>query len=337
MRRFLRGSAWMSHVFLATAWIAAPLSAQVTPEWALAPAAARGHGIRLIVRGDDVGCTHSSDVAMEEGFESGVLTSASVFATCPWLAETAALARAHPDWSIGLHLTASSEWDQLRWAPVAPARSVPTLVADDGYLFHSYPHSPLSLEYLRSPPYISSWDSTAIPAAALLRRRQLTSDRLPDAGELEIELRAQIDRARRAGLRIDYLDCHMGIACKPGVAQVLVRLAKELCVPIPEDGWMGDQRIPPPLGDDLAARTHQFVGTLDSLKPGLYRVVIHPTTDSQEARAIDSYFGPSWARSGQMDVDVLRSREVRDALRRDGIQLVSVHDLWDYKACRLRP
>jgi hypothetical protein len=68
---------------------------------------------------------------MEEGFESGALTSASVFATCPWLSETAALARAHPDWSIGLHLTASSEWDQLRWAPVAPAGSVPTLVADD--------------------------------------------------------------------------------------------------------------------------------------------------------------------------------------------------------------
>lgn len=314
---------------------ASPLIAQERPSWARPPDPNASH-VRLIVRGDDFASTHASNVAMEEGFASGILTSASVLVTTPWLSEAAALAQAHPGWSIGLHLALTSEWDRLRWPPAAPPSQVASLVAGDGYLFHSYPQSPLSLRILQAPPYITSWDTTPIPPLALERRRQLTSAALPRAADVEAELRAQVQRATRLGIRIDYLDCHMGVACNPAIVHVLIDLAKELCLPIPEKGWMGYQPIPPPLGDDLPSRIAQFVGTLDHLKPGLYRVVMHPTLDTPEVRASDSYFGPTLARSGQMDVEVLQSDEVNAAIKRDGIELVSIRDLWDYDRCTLR-
>lgn len=314
---------------------AVPGIAQKAPAWARDPDPAAS-GIRLIVRGDDFGSTHSSNLAMADGFASGVMTSGSLLTISSWITEAAALAHDNPHWVIGLHLTVTSEWDRFRWPPVASPLLVPSLVAEDGNMFHSYPGSPLAHQFLEAPPYLFSWDTTPIPAGALERRRRLTSAVLPSAAEVEIELRAQIERARRLGIRVDYLDCHMGVACNPAIVHVLVKLAAELCVPIPEQGWMGDSRIPPPLGGDLASRIDQFVRTLDSLRPGLYRVVVHPTLDSDEARAMDSYFGPSWARSGKMDIDVLASDEVREALRRNSIELVSIRDLWDYETCRLR-
>ena len=45
--------------------------------------------IRLIVRGDDFGYTHASNTAMEEAFQEGVMTSASVLVPGPWFGETA--------------------------------------------------------------------------------------------------------------------------------------------------------------------------------------------------------------------------------------------------------
>lgn len=315
--------------------MAAPVIAQEAPAWARDPDPA-ATGIRLIIRGDDFGSTHSSNVAMANGFASGMMTSGSLLPTSSWLTEAAALTHDNPDWGIGLHLTVTSEWDRFRWPPVASPLLVPSLVAEDGNMFHSYPGSPLAPEFLEAPPYLFSWDTTPIPASTLERRRRLTSAVLPRAVEVEIELRAQIERALRLGIRIDYLDCHMGVACDPAFVQVLVNLAAELCLPVPEQGWMGDSRIPPPLGDDLSSRIDQFVRTLDSLGPGLYRVVLHPTLDSDEVRAMDSYFGPSWARSGKMDIDVLASDEVREAIRRNSIELVSIADLWDYEACLLK-
>lgn len=42
---------------------------------------------------------------------------------------------AHPDASVGLHLTLTSEWDQFRWRPILSASEIPTLVAPEGAFF----------------------------------------------------------------------------------------------------------------------------------------------------------------------------------------------------------
>ncbi len=293
-------------------------------------------GIRLIIRGDDFGDTHASNVALERAFGTGVMTSASLLVASPWFTETAELVRSHPEWSVGVHLSVTSEWDRLRWGPLALVSEVPSLVAEDGNLFHSYPNSPLALEYLdEGPPYLFASDEE-MPASILARRRLLTSSQLPAASEVEVELRAQIERARRLGMRIDYLDCHQGVVCLPSLAPVMEKLADELCVPISEPGWLGSSDVQFFHRGDLPKSVGNFVMMLDSLKPGLYRLILHPNVDAAEVHARDSYFGPKYARSGQHELDILAAEEVKAAIERNSVELVSIRDLWDYEECRSR-
>ena len=88
------------------------------------PAQEESQKVRLWVRGDDFGYTHASNLALEKGFADGVMQSASVLVPGPWFNETAQILRRHPEWSVGVHLTITSEWNTLRWPPVSPAAEV---------------------------------------------------------------------------------------------------------------------------------------------------------------------------------------------------------------------
>ncbi len=74
-----------------------------------APTWAQDDKIRLWLRGDDFGYTHASNVAMEMAFNKGIMTSASLLIPGPWASESAAMAVANLNWSIGIHLTITSE------------------------------------------------------------------------------------------------------------------------------------------------------------------------------------------------------------------------------------
>jgi len=143
--------------------------------------------------------------------------------------------------------------------------------------------------------------------------------------------------ARQHGVRIDYLDCHMWIACLPSLRQVLIRLAAELCVPIPEAGWMGTREIiMPPIAEDLATTIRNLRGALIQLRPGLYRIVLHPAVDSEELRSVDSFWANAEAKRQQATLAALTSREIQRLVADRDIETLSVRDLWDYERCRLR-
>lgn len=307
---------------------------QESPNWSVEQDA-KPKKIRLIIRGDDIGFTHASNLALEQAFSKGVMTSASVMSGAPWFTETAELIREHPEWSIGLHLALSSGWDKLNWGPLAQALEVKSLVAEDGNLYLSYPDAPLSLFYIEEAPYLYSSDKE-MPTKILKRRQLLTSNKIPNIDEVEIELRAQIQRALNLGIRIDYLDCHMGVACNPLLIQVMIKLAKELCIPIPERGWMGTIDFWEAYDGDVSYNVTKLVNILDSLESGTYRLVLHPTVDNEESRAIDSYFGVKGAKAGQNDLNMLLSEEVKAAIERNEIELISISDLWDYEKCQIR-
>lgn len=280
--------------------------------------------IRLFVRGDDFGYTHSSNLAMKQAFDAGIMKSASVMAVGPWIAETAALIRSHPEWAVGLHLTITSEWEQLRWGPVLDGKQVPTLIAPDGYFFKNY--------------WTRDKDVALQGMESSLRTRiePLLTDAMPSAEHVEAELRAQVKLAQKQGIRIDYLDCHMGAACLKPLLPIMLSLSRELCVPIPEEGLMGEQAVGFRIDENPAITIKNFRELLLSLKPGLYRVVIHPAEDSPELRAVSLVWGESEAKKRHAALQAVKSEEIKKVIAERDIEIVSVRDLWDYSGCKLK-
>jgi predicted glycoside hydrolase/deacetylase ChbG (UPF0249 family) len=271
----------------------------------------------VIVRGDDFGYTHASNMAMAPAFEQGIMTSASVLVPGPWFAETARMLREHPEWSAGVHLTITSEWNTLRWPPVSPAGAVPSLVAPDGFLW--------AFGYRAPKP--ADWLADAAPWA----------ERAPDPHDVEREFRAQIDRALELGVRLDYIDCHMGMACREELLPITRKLAKEYCLGISSVGMFGEQRFSAKGETSTpAAFTKALVDRLGALEPGLYLYVDHPAVDTPELRAVDTNNGERWAAIRSSVLAAWTAREVRAVVERRNIELVSMRDLFDRSTCAPR-
>src|SRR5881396_2634840 len=150
--------------------------------------------VYLIIRTDDAGFSHSVNRALQRLIDTGLPLSVSVMFACPWYQETVEILKRHPEVSVGIHLTLNSEWKNYRWGPVLGRTAVPTLVDAEGYFFAS---------------------------------SQALYDNHPDLREVEKELRAQIDRALHSGLKIDYVDYHMGtVVGKPELREIAERLAR---------------------------------------------------------------------------------------------------------------
>ena len=130
---------------------------------------------KLLIRCDDVGMSHTVNMAVRKLIETGVPFSTSVMIACPWYLEAVEILKTNPQIGVGIHLTLNSEWQHYKWGPVLGAATVPSLADANGHFYAS------EAEF----------------AAAKV-----------DLSEVEMELRAQIERALRAGLRVDYLDYH---------------------------------------------------------------------------------------------------------------------------------
>src|SRR6476659_7748545 len=153
----------------------------------------------LIVHADDLGVAHTVNDASIKAFASGLVNSGSIMIPCSWVPEIAAYARANPEADLGLHLTLTSEWKNYRWGPLLPGQTVASLLDEGGYLYLT--------------------ESEAATHAKV--------------EEVEKEIRAQIERARKLGIQPTHLDSHMGTLYQTKeLFEVLIRVAKENKLPI---------------------------------------------------------------------------------------------------------
>ncbi len=236
----------------------------------------------LMVHADDIGMSHSVNVASIEAFKRGMVTSGSIMVPCPWFPEIAAYAREHPELDLGLHLTLTSEWKYLRWRPVAPPEKVKGLLDEEGYMWRS--------------------------------ERQTAMKATPQ--EIETELRAQIDRALAFGIKPTHLDTHMGtLYTRKDYFEVYTRLGKEYGIPVmvmrptPEaiaygkmsgspinedvlkqvqaDGFaMLDYLVTGVPGKNFAERKKAYHDLLRNLKPGVTMLIVHLGMDDPELKAV---------------------------------------------------
>ncbi|MGZ3952593.1 MAG: ChbG/HpnK family deacetylase [Flavisolibacter sp.] len=149
----------------------------------------------VLIRCDDIGMCHAVNEAARKVLETGIPVSMSVMVPCSWFPEAVELLKKYPNVSVGVHLVLNSEWRTYRWGPVAGAGLVPSLVDSVGLFF---------------------------PTRDALFKHD------PTLPEVEKELRAQIEKALKSGLKIDYLDYHMGAAVStPETRAIVEKLASE--------------------------------------------------------------------------------------------------------------
>lgn len=272
---------------------------------------------KLILHADDLGMSHSINVASFELLDNGSISSASIMMPCPWVKEAAAYARKHPEKDLGLHLTLTSEWNTLKWGPVASRDKVPGLLDPEGYLWKSV-------------------EEVAMHASA---------------AEVETELRAQIALARKMGIRFTHLDTHMGtLYARKDYFQVFEKMGREAGVPILRVDPKSEEvqgRVPHDLADYLTvndALIHQqgyflltslispdpgkkaktqedrrqaYYESLRKLKPGVHQLILHLAVLDSELRA---FTGSAENRNG--DYRIFGDPATRKLLHDHNIQLV---------------
>ncbi len=261
--------------------------------------AAQAQEIRLIVRGDDFGMTQGSLLAFERALNEGVLTSGAMVVPGPWFEAAAELARKNPGWCIGVHLCLVGEWRGYRWRPVLPWDKVRSIVDEDGFLY------PSPRELFRHEPKLA---------------------------EIDAELRAQIDLAKKRGVNVQYLDTHyMNPSDYPGLAGVIKKIASDYDLPVSQSfGEKGISVYTTPVEQKLG----RAVQLLEGLTPGLYLWVCHIGIDSPEQRAlIHTEPGHIFVGSGvglhrAKEFRVVTSLDVRSAILKKGIVLTNYRELW---------
>ena len=258
----------------------------------------------VILHVDDVGMSHSSNEGAIQATESGVASSFAIMMPCPWVPEIAAYLQQHPDSDSGLHLTLTSEWKRYRWPPLAGPK-VPGLIDPEGCLWSSVP--------------------------------QVVTQATPE--EIDLEIRAQLERARKLNLPVTHLDSHMGtLFARPDYFEKYALLGIEEQIPIlGAGGHLTHTQIENPgaaerlrhwipkiwnaglpVIDDLHTSTYNWrpgekvdrlVELLENLNPGITEILFHASDPSNVFPLIT---GSSESR--RADLESLMSPRVRQAI-----------------------
>ena len=84
--------------------------------------AAQTNPPRLIVRGDDMGYSHSGNLALVKCYKEGIQTSIEVIVPSPWFPEAVKLLNENAKADVGIHLAITSEWDHVKWRPLTDCK-----------------------------------------------------------------------------------------------------------------------------------------------------------------------------------------------------------------------
>jgi chitin disaccharide deacetylase len=283
-----------------TATIATAVSAALVIS-AIAREPERSAPPRLIVRGDDMGYSHSGNEAILKCYKQGIETSIEVIVPSPWFPEAVKILAENPAVDVGVHLALTSEWDNVKWRPLSDC---PSLRDADGYFYPMiFPNKNYAKRALRE----NDWKLS----------------------DVEKEFRAQIELAKKRIPRISHVSGHMGCDGISGDVRALVKkLATEYGLDVPTHelgvayaGYSG------PHGTS-AEKFASFMKMLESLKPGkTYLFVDHPGLDTPELRAIHHVGYEQVAADRQGVTDTWTDPRVRDFIKSKGIQLISYKDL----------
>ena len=86
----------------------------------------------LIINADDFGVCHATNEAVEQIFNDGVISSATIMTPCPSFTDAAERTKANPKIQVGLHITTTAEYTR-KWGSIA--NNVPSIVDENGFMY----------------------------------------------------------------------------------------------------------------------------------------------------------------------------------------------------------
>src|SRR5215475_14004813 len=278
---------------------------------------------RLIVNADDFGLTAGVNRAVIEGHTRGVITSATLMANMPAFDAAVHLAKDHPSLGVGLHINIT------QGRPVADASRVGSLINDRGEF----------------------WGTSMAVFKRLLAGRLKIE-------EVVIELRAQIEKALNAGLRLTHVDSHKHTHALPRICEAIIATIKDYginAVRLPREEWRFDRdarslklivqsagafglsqlcRVSDSRLKKSGVKTPDFffgvartgfwtkdwmIGLIEGLPAGVSELMCHPGYDDDELRGVKTRLRAARAN----ELRLLTDPDVVARLRDDDVKLIN--------------
>jgi chitin disaccharide deacetylase len=208
------------------------------------------NSIRLVTRADDLGSYQSANRAIYDAYKKGILRNSSIIVPGEHFEEAAEMFRGEKDFCVGLHAAITCEWNNVRWKPLLAESASACFVDHEGALHKSVQ---------------TVQDSGRVKFSTIL-----------------VELQAQLDKARKYGLDIRYVDLHMAFGWLFEGADDSRRFAEPAARWVEQEGliyagWGNTlplNRLPRP--EDATDRLAALVQAMRDATPGNYLLVSHP-------------------------------------------------------------
>lgn len=237
----------------------------------------------IILHADDAGMCEEANIATRFYLENNYIQSTAVMVPCIYAEAFIEWAKKDPTKDVGVHLTLTSEWNNYRWGPISDPVKVPGLVDPDGKFWHEVPDVVMHAS----------------------------------AEEVEIEIRAQIDKVIALGYHPSHIDTHMGtLYGHPGYVKVFLKVAQEYNIPanaidlsnpevvsvFREQGYPITEEVielvnkytlpkvdfftSAPKAKTYEEKIANFKQLTKSLKPGLTEIIFHPSVETDNLKTI---------------------------------------------------
>ncbi len=266
----------------------------------------------LLLHMDDLGMCSEANRAGENYIKSGNILSGAVMMPCANAEEFVKWVKNKPGADIGVHLTLTSEWKTWRWEPMTEASKVPGLIDPEGKMWHNV--------------------------------RQVVMNASP--GEVEQEIRMQIDKMRSLGLEPTHIDTHMGnLYGSPEFVKVFLKVAEEYSIPanaidlsspkvaeyFKKAGYpindevinlLNDYSLPKldnfasvPDGKSYEDKKENFYQLVNALDNGLTEIIFHPSVETDNLKSITgSWQQRVWEAKMFSDPEVIRYLEENEII-----------------------
>ncbi len=269
---------------------------------------------------DDMGFSHSSNIASFECLDFGVASCGSLIVPAPWFLEAAEICSKNSKYDVGVHLTLTCEYDLYRWRALSSVD----------------PHTGL-LDSERS-----LWKTA---------EEAITNVNVKAA---EDEMRAQIQTALDAGVNVTHIDSHMGTVMHPKFIPTYLKLAREFKVApflprvtksqleveglgdleevylkmfdkLEESGTpILDSMIIDTMGDS-SNKTDYYCKRFGEIKPGITHFLFHAAKMSPELNAIT----PDSASWRDLDYQAFTDPKIKECVEKYNLKIIGYREIRD--------